>query len=240
MAKPWNDRWGTRCRRDSPATRLVLALDLRTYLQEHLDLDVDGPIEASDWLALPEQRLRLVTAGAVSRDEVGLPVLRDRLALPAQRVAVPVDRRLVAGAPRSQSHGTSRIRRGRAGLGVIASQLVDDLMHLCFLMEKQYAPYSKWFGTTFSRLECAPSLAPVLQGVLGADTWSERRDALAVAYQHVAALHDTLGITPPVQIEVQAMWNRPLPLPGATSPDAEGSNQIQAVLRMADRTPLAE
>ncbi len=53
---------------------------LRTYVQEHLDLDVDGGIEARDWLTLPEQRLRMVTAGAVYHDEVGLPVLRDRLA----------------------------------------------------------------------------------------------------------------------------------------------------------------
>ncbi len=53
---------------------------LRTYVQEHLDLDIDAAIEAGDWLTLPEQRLRMVTAGAVYHDEVGLQVLRDRLA----------------------------------------------------------------------------------------------------------------------------------------------------------------
>ena len=32
------------------------------------------------------------------------------------------------------------------GSSLIGSQLVSDLMRLCFLMERQYAPYSKWFG----------------------------------------------------------------------------------------------
>jgi len=63
---------------------------LRTYVQEHLDLDVDGEIEARDWLTLPEQRLRMVTAGAVYHDEVGLPVLRDRLAYHPHDVG-PID-----------------------------------------------------------------------------------------------------------------------------------------------------
>ena len=45
---------------------------LRTYLQEHLDLDIDDEIEPRDWLTLPEQRLRMVTAGPVYHDEVGL------------------------------------------------------------------------------------------------------------------------------------------------------------------------
>jgi len=77
MAKLWNDHSESRYRRDSRANRL--ALD-PAYLCAGAPLDVDGGIEARDWLTLPEQRLRVVTAGAVYHDEVGLPVLRDRLA----------------------------------------------------------------------------------------------------------------------------------------------------------------
>ena len=193
---------------------------LRTYVQEHLDLDIDGAIEAPDWLTLPEQRLRMVTAGAVYHDEVGLQVLRDRLAYYPHDVWLYL---LIAAwwrvHPEANLMGRAGFVGDELGSGVIASQLVHDLMHLSFLLEKQYAPYSKWFGTAFSRLECGPSLAPLLQGVLRADTWSERQDALAAAYQHVAALHDTLGITPPVQIEVQRMWNRPFTVPWGTSPE---------------------
>ena len=140
---------------------------LRAYLQEHLDLDVDAGIEARDWLTLPEQRLRMVTAGAVYHDEVGLQVLRDRLAYYPHDVWLYL---MIAAwwrvHPEANLMGRAGFVGDELGSRVIAAQLVHDLMHLCFLMEKQYAPYSKWFGTAFSRLECASSLAPVLQGVL--------------------------------------------------------------------------
>ena len=212
---------------------------LRTYLHEHLDLDVDGGIEPRDWLTLPEQRLRMVTAGAVYHDEVGLQELRDRLAYYPHDVWLYL---LIAAwwrvHPEANLMGRAAFVGDELGSRVIASQLVHDLMHLCFLLEKQYAPYSKWFGTAFSRLECASSLAPVLQGVLGADTWSERQDALAAAYQHVAALHNTLGITPPVRIEVQQMWNRPFPVPWGDFPGMlKAQLRDPAVLRIADRYP---
>jgi hypothetical protein len=35
------------------------------------------------------------------------------------------------------------------GSALIGSRLVRDIMNLCFLLEKQYAPYPKWFGTAF-------------------------------------------------------------------------------------------
>lgn len=212
---------------------------LRTYMREHLDLDVDGGIEARDWLTLPEQRLRMVTAGAVYHDEVGLQVLRDRLAYYPHDVWLYL---LIAAwwrvHPEANLMGRAGFVGDELGSRVIASQLVHDLMHLCFLLERQYAPYSKWFGTAFSRLECASSLAPILQGVSEADTWSDRRDALAAAYQHVAALHNTLGITPPVQIEMRRLWNRPFTVPWGDFPEMLRA-QIgdPAVLHIADQYP---
>lgn len=99
------------------------------------------------------------------------------------------------------------------GSALIASQLVHDLMQLCFLMEKQYAPYSKWFGTAFSRLPCASDIGPILRSVLRAENWPERQEALAAAYRSVAAQHNRLGVTSPVEIEMQQMWNRPFAVP---------------------------
>ena len=212
---------------------------MRAYLHEHLDLEVDGGIEARDWLTLPEQRLRMVTAGAVYHDEVGLQILRDRLAYYPHDVWLYL---LIAAwwrlHPEANLMGRAGFVGDELGSGVIASQLVHDLMHLCFLLEKQYAPYSKWFGTAFSQLDCASALAPVLEGVLRADTWSQRQDALAAAYQYVAALHDTLGITPPVQIEVQQMWNRPFTVPWGDFPGMLRAQITDpAVLRIADQYP---
>jgi hypothetical protein len=64
--------------RDQPTGCEILTL--RGYVLEHLDFDIDGEIEARDWLTFPEQRLRMLTAGAVYHDDVGLQAVRDHLA----------------------------------------------------------------------------------------------------------------------------------------------------------------
>jgi hypothetical protein len=104
---------------------------------------------------------------------------------------------------------------GRAGqvgddLGsrVIAARLVRDLMRLCFLMERQYAPYAKWFGTAFSRLKAAPGLQPILSRVLTAASWPERDRSLGEAYAAVARLHNSLGLTDPMPADALPFHGR--------------------------------
>jgi hypothetical protein len=53
---------------DHPTDHAILTL--RGYFLEHLDFDIDGEIEARDWLTFPEQRLRMITAGAVYHDAI--------------------------------------------------------------------------------------------------------------------------------------------------------------------------
>ena len=35
---------------------------------------------------------------------------------------------------------------------IVTARMAEKLMRLCFLIERRYAPYSKWFGAAFSRL----------------------------------------------------------------------------------------
>ena len=105
---------------------------------------------------------------------------------------------------------------GRAGIvgdeigsTIIGARLVRDLMQLCFLMEKQYAPYAKWFGAGFAQLQCAAELAPVLTSALEAEDWRAREQHLAQAYEHVAELHNRLEITEPLATKVSSFFGRP-------------------------------
>jgi hypothetical protein len=82
-------------------------------------------------------------------------------------------------------------------------------MQLCFLMERTYAPYAKWFGTAFSRLECAPMLSPTLERVLSAKSWLEREEHLSEAYRVVAEKHNALGITEKLETRVSQYHTRP-------------------------------
>ena len=95
------------------------------------------------------------------------------------------------------------------GSALIGARLVRDLMRLCFLMERTYAPYPKWFGTAFKQLSCADALSPHLSAALASTTWQERERHLCDAYRLVAEMHNRLGITEPVPTEPRAFFGRP-------------------------------
>jgi len=99
------------------------------------------------------------------------------------------------------------------GSRVLATRLIHLMMQLCFLMERQYWPYSKWFGTAFAELQCAADLAPVLQGALDAKTWQERESYLSRAYVYLGEMHKALGITAPQPTKVDRFFTRPYLVP---------------------------
>ena len=76
-------------------------------------------------------------------------------------------------------------------------------------MERQYAPYAKWFGTAFARLRCSAQLTPIFERVLAAQDWHTREQHLSAAYHHVAEMHNGLNVTPPLPTEVSKYHGRP-------------------------------
>ncbi|KRC88940.1 hypothetical protein ASE25_12540 [Terrabacter sp. Root85] len=213
---------------------------VRGYLRQQLELDIDHDIEPRDWLTLPEHGLRAFTSGVVFHDEVDLQTARDRLAHYPHDVWLYL---LIAGWWRVHPEMNLVGRAGAAGdeLGssLIGSRLVGDLMRLAFLMERQYAPYSKWFGTAFSRLECGSELTPVLWNVGRAATWPDREAALMTAYERLTAMHNALGLTAPVTTEVVQLWDRPFKVAWAGIPDLLlPLIQDPAVVSIAQRWPV--
>ncbi|MFD3400966.1 DUF4037 domain-containing protein [Kribbella sp. NPDC058693] len=191
-------------------TALVEVHTIRRYFLDQLTFDPDAELTIRDWLTFPESILLQMTTGGVFHDELGLQAVRDRL------VYYPDDvwRYLMITAwwrvhPEMNLVGRSGYVGDELGSAVIGSQLVWNLMRLCFLLERQYAPYSKWFGTAFSRLSCGPSIGPLLRTVLQTSSWQEREEALGAAYRAVGELHNRLGITEPVELGVEHLVGRP-------------------------------
>lgn len=87
--------------------------------------------------------------------------------------------------------------------------MVQKLMKLCFLMERQYAPYSKWFGTKFARLAGAEQLTPIFRSILRANSWRQREECLSSAYQIIAQMHNNLLTTKPLSTSVANYYDRP-------------------------------
>jgi hypothetical protein len=212
---------------------------VRGYVLDHLGIDITRDLDARDWLACNEQHLGMLTGGAVYHDEVGLQAVRDRFAYYPHDVWLYL---LLAGwwrvHPEANLVGRTGYVGDELGSALIGSRLVVDLMRLCFLMERTYAPYAKWFGTAFARLSCGPELSPLLWRVLRAETWQERENALLAAYEKVAAMHNALGITPPVPTEVFRLWDRPFRVLWGDFPGALRAQITDPTVKsIADRWP---
>ncbi|HEY0460998.1 MAG TPA: DUF4037 domain-containing protein, partial [Pyrinomonadaceae bacterium] len=188
----------------------VEILTVRGFFLEYLNFDLRRAVEAADWLTFPEQKLRAVTSGAIYHDEIGLTETVRNFEY------YPHDVWLYLLASGWNRIGQEEHLMGRAGsvgdeigAGIIAARLVRDLMRLCFLMEKQYAPYPKWFGSGFSELKCAADLAPALRKVVSAENWQEGEKFLVAAYEYVAEMHNRLKITAPLPAKAGNFFNRP-------------------------------
>jgi hypothetical protein len=190
---------------------------VRQFLRDALARDPEQPLRPVDWLALPQQHLIEITAGAVYHDGLGaLGPLREQFAY------YPHDIWLYLLAAQWTRIAQEEAFMGRCGdvgdeLGarLVAARLGRDLMRLCFLMERRYAPYTKWFGTAFARLVCGPACGPAFVSVLEAASWREREQRLARAYALVAGMHNALRLTPPLATEVSPYYDRPYLTPHA-------------------------
>jgi Domain of unknown function (DUF4037) len=194
----------------APPSHGVGIFTIAGFVAGFLSFDVRREIEPADWLTFPAQKLRAITGGAVYHDGIGLQELRDRFAYYPHDVWLYL---LAAGWTRI---GQEQHLMGRAGFvgdevgsALIGSRLVRDVMRLCFLIERQYAPYPKWFGTAFARLACARDLLPLLRRAQLAETWPERERDLAAAYEYVAAMQNRLGVADPLPARIDSFHDRP-------------------------------
>jgi hypothetical protein len=174
-----------------------------------------GPI---DWLAIPQQLLLETTAGEVFHDGLGeLTAVRRALAW------YPHDVWLWLLACQWQRIGQEEAFAGRTaevgdelGSRIVVARLARDLIRLCFLLERRFAPYSKWLGSAFRRLDAAETVGPALERALEAPTHPVREEALVDAYEAVAVRQNRLGITDPVEPTVRPFYGRPFRVIGAS------------------------
>ncbi len=181
------------------------------FFRRQLGRDVGGKLTPVDWLLMPQQSLRSVTAGEVFHDGLNeLGPLRQTLHYYPQDIWLY----LLAAQWRRVAQEEAFMGRcaqmgDEIGSRLVAARLVDDLMNLTFLMERTYAPYRKWFGTAFRRLALAERLEPWLLAVLAAASWPERESAMVNCWHIVAAAHNGLGVTQPLPMEASQFYERP-------------------------------
>ena len=196
---------------DGGINHRVYTMTVRDYVWQHLRWNIDDELDFADWLSFPAQVLRTIQAGWVHHDSAGeWSAIREKLAWYPHDVWLY----MMAASWRRISqedhlHGRAGYVGDELGSHLIASRLVRDLMFLCFLQEKQYAPYPKWFGTAFQEMDCAEDLTPILRRVQLGVIWQIREQALCEAGEYIARKHNALHITEPITEIVSQFHDRP-------------------------------
>jgi hypothetical protein len=196
---------------DGPVHHRVDVAEAGAWFTEILGFSPLGGVRLADWLATPTQRLAEVTAGAVFHDGLGV-VGKAR----ADLAWYPHDVWLYVLASQWSRVSREEAFVGRCGevgdeLGsaVVAARLVRELMRAVLLMERRYPPYSKWLGSAFAQTRDADVLVPLLTATLGATDWKSRERHLARAYEAIGAIHNSLGLTEPVDESTRPYHGRP-------------------------------
>jgi Domain of unknown function (DUF4037) len=201
----------------TPVEHHVEIAPLDEWLRSRLGFNPCEGVAVENWLSTPQQALLEVTAGAVFRDDAGeLTAARQALAwypddvwfwlLACQWRRIDQEEPFVG---RTAEVGDD------LGSRVIAARLVRDLMRLSFLLERRYAPYSKWLGSAFAQLDAYGDIGAALVDVLTAESYDSREVSLATAVEALAARHNELGITPPVDVTVRLFHTRPFRVLGS-------------------------
>ena len=192
-----------------PVNHRVEILTLAGFLRDYLGIAAEQPWSAADWLSVPQHKLLSLTGGALFRDDLNLQAARERMSyyprdlwlymLACAWSRIGQDEHL---APRAGAVGDA------LGSALIGGRLVRSIMQLCFLQERRYAPYPKWFGTAFAELDCAAELSPILQSVQRSEDWRERQLRLCAAYEALNRQHNALQLTPLIQPALQEFHGR--------------------------------
>lgn len=194
----------------------VTVTTVDAWLEEELGVLNGRHLSLHDWLVTPQQKLLGVVAGAVYADDGRLQVVRDALRW------YPDDLWLwILGCQWSRiAQEEAFVQRAsevgdELGSRVVAARLTRDLMRLALLMDRTYAPYTKWLGTAFARLGHPDGLDRDLEQALAADTLADRERALTTAYEKVAVRHNELKLTETVDPVPRQYFDRPAMVLGA-------------------------
>ncbi len=188
---------------------LVFIHTFDEYLNEQLgtaDLDNISPFQ---WLAFSEHRLLSLVSGKLFVDGLNCSERIAKIKYYPDEVKLYM---IASNWSLIASEQAFVKRCGECG-DEIGSQLVctriaERLMRLCFLYKDTYAPYSKWFGTAFNRLDVDKKIKQTIQAALSANNLTDREDKIVEVQAMVADMHNSSGLTDFVKYQIESYFGR--------------------------------
>ena len=180
------------------------------FVHEELGVEYPQSLSSKDWLTFSEQELLHLTTGKVFHNTLHeLEKMRASFRYYPHEIWLFKMRSLWKSIAEEQAFvGRCHDVKDELGERLIATRITNKLMKLCFYLEKSFYPYSKWFGTGFSKLDCAKELTPIFDEILSANSYKKREQSLCGAYIKMVKKHNGLKITEPLPLEIIDYYQR--------------------------------
>lgn len=166
-------------------------------------------INPFDWLTFSEHRLLSLVSGKIFVDKLNIKKQTDKIKFYPYEVKLY----LIASQWEIISSEQAFVKRcgevgDEIGSQIICARIAERLMRLCFLYTNTYAPYSKWFGTAFNKLDIDENIKSKINAALQAHNLVERENNLVEAQALVAQLHNSSGLTDKVDYNIESYFGR--------------------------------
>lgn len=188
---------------------LIFIQTFDDYLMEQIgtaDLDHIKPFE---WLAFSEHRLLSLVSGKFFADQLNCAEITAKIKYYPKEVKLY----LIASNWEAVSSEQAFMKRcgecgDEIGSRIICSRIAERLMRLCFLYKDTYAPYSKWFGTAFHKLDIDCRIKRAIENALSASCLAERENEIVEAQALVADMHNASQLTEFIDYRIENYFGR--------------------------------
>ncbi|MBD3189673.1 MAG: DUF4037 domain-containing protein [Candidatus Heimdallarchaeota archaeon] len=184
---------------------------VKSFFKNLLGKDPAKELSEIDWLKFPEQRLLAVTSGAIYHDGLKqLTFARKKFQYYPQNIWLYLLKNQWAILREENAFlGRTAEIGDEIGLHILIAKQIRKMMKLCFLVEKKYAPYNKWFSKAFRTLKSSKQLVPLIKKILSTNDWSQKEKQLIQAYSYVAKMHNEQEITETIEVKITTYYDRP-------------------------------
>lgn len=188
----------------------IVIYTLKDFFKSYLGINPFKKIKTTDWLVMSEQKLRTIRSGKIFHDKIGLQKIQDKLhyypkdvwlyLLASEWTKIAEEEAFIGRCHETADH---------IGVQIIVARLVESIMRLVFMMKQEYVPYSKWFGTAFSKLTNTKKLQHHLKQLLTANSLQAKEKSLSKIYHIIGKQHNALKITKKLDSNMRPFHDRP-------------------------------
>lgn len=190
---------------------LISIMTVSEFLEHSLGIKSIDKLTELDWLKFSDQGLIEITKGKIFYDGLKqLKEIREYFSFFPKNIL----RLKLASFWRYISNEEAFIGRNvdlgeMMGVKLITTRIINTLIKICFYIEGEYIPYSKWFARGFRELECYNELNDIFTKVINCSQMDKIEELICSACVKVVELQKRLNLSDDIQVKVESYYGRP-------------------------------